>query len=254
MFKSFYSPLIRRSVRRADAIIVSGIPLIDTAELIRDAREKCVVIPFGIDAVKWNRLSTEDRSEIERIRSKHPRLILAVGRLVSYKGFHVLAEAMREIDAELWIAGTGPLRQLIGQRAAAAGAGERVHFLGDISDEMLRRLYHAARVLAFPSISGAETFGLVQLEAMACGLPIVNTSLNTMVPLVARHGQEALTVLPHDPGALASALRQILDHDGLRDRLGHAASARVTTAYRLDHFLQSTANLYMRLLTGKVRQ
>ncbi len=114
---------------------------------------------------------------------------------------------------------------------------------------VLLALFLAPEVLAFPSISDAETFGMVQLEAMACGLPIVNTSLNTMVPHVARHEREALTVPPHDPRALATALGRILDDGELRGRLGRAARARAASEFTLDRFLRSTGELYRRLLT-----
>ncbi|MCO5130176.1 MAG: glycosyltransferase [Xanthobacteraceae bacterium] len=248
MFKPLYSRPMRRSLQKARAIVVSGLPLVETAKPLRQVRDKCHAIPFGIDADAWNRLSAADLSEIERIRNAHPRLILAVGRLVSYKGFHILAEALRTLDAEAWIVGDGPLDGLIRKRAAEAGTGGRLRLLGRVPAATLKRLYHAARVLAFPSITDAETFGLVQVEAMACGLPVVNTRLNTMVPHVARHELEALTVPPHDAGALAAALHQILDQPALAQRLGRAGAARVASTYGLDRFLDATAALYERVL------
>lgn len=253
LFKPLYSQPMRRALRKARAIVVSGLPLVETAKPLRQVRDKCHAIPFGIDADAWNRLSPADLSKIERIRAKHPRLILAVGRLVSYKGFHILAEAMRTLDAEAWIVGDGPLDGLIRKRAAEAGVSDRLRLLGRVPTATLKPLYHAARVLAFPSITEAETFGLVQLEAMACGLPIINTSLNTMVPHVARHGLEALTVRPHDAGALATALRQVLDEPALARRLGQAGAARAVSTYGLDQFLNATAALYERVLHESAR-
>jgi rhamnosyl/mannosyltransferase len=103
---------------------------------------------------------------------------------------------------------------------------------------------HAARLYAFPSVGAAEAFGIVQLEAMAVGLPIVNTNLPTVVPHVARHGLEALTVPPNDPAALAAAISQLLADRELSQRFGAAGRRRAMTDYDLENFVRRVEEVY----------
>lgn len=248
-FRMLYRPPVRRTLAKASRIIVSGERLVATSPFLGPLREKCTVVPFGVDFEFWNRLDDADRAAVAAIRSAHPRLILAVGRLISYKGFHVLLESMAKVRGELWIVGSGKLESLLRRRAEEAGVLDRVRFLGTIPNEELRRIYHGASVFAFPSITRAETFGIVQLEAMACGLPIVNTRLETIVPEVARDGQEALTVEPHEPEALARALNRLLDDDPLRARLGAAGRERARRDFRREDFLAGIADVYAASLT-----
>jgi rhamnosyl/mannosyltransferase len=252
MFKVLYASPICKSLERARAVIISGERLVEPSSFLRNVREKCHVVPLGVDVQYWNDLSVEQRSYVDRIRAKHPRLILAVGRLVSYKGFHVLIDAMQWVDGELWIVGEGKMREFLRQHAAAGTAERRIRFLGEVSQTELRCLYHAARMLAFPSITAAETFGLVQLEAMACGLPVVNTWLDTVVPHVARDMREALTVPPHDSVSLASAIGRVLDDPALHASLGQAARVRAMSSFTERAFLDGIASVYEGVLTGRL--
>ena len=127
----------------------------------------------------------------ERLRARYPRLVVALGRLVTYKGFDVLLRALTQVDCHLLIIGTGKQRERLENIAADLGVGSKVSFLGYLSHDDVKVHLHAARVFAFPSITRAETFGIAQLEAMAAGLPIVNTSIPTGVPRIARDGIEA---------------------------------------------------------------
>lgn len=102
----------------------------------------------------------------------------------------------------------------------------------------------AAKALALPSISAAEAFGIVQIEAMAAGCPVVNTDLATAVPHIARNGLEAITVRPQDPDELANALRTILDDPSLRARLSTAARKRAIAEYSAEVFRARMEAIY----------
>jgi rhamnosyl/mannosyltransferase len=105
-------------------------------------------------------------------------------------------------------------------------------------------LFHSAQVFAFPSTTEAEGFGIVQIEAMAAGLPIVNTHVATTVPLVARHEREALTVPPNDPQALSHALSRILDDPALAEKLGGAGRERASNEFDQAVFRDRMAAVY----------
>lgn len=234
------SPLLHHFLGRAGAIIASSPQYAATSAMLRRHAARVRVIPFGIDA---GELATVDAAEVRRVRERYgPRLVLAAGRLVYYKGFEYLVRAMRAVDAHLLIAGDGPLLPALRQLAAHAGVEGRVTLLGRVPD--LRPLYHAASVFALPSIARSEAFGIVQMEAMACGLPVVNTALDSGVPFVSPHLETGLTVPPADADALASALRTLLDDPALRARLGAAGRARVAGELSAGRMAGRTLDLY----------
>jgi glycosyltransferase involved in cell wall biosynthesis len=231
LLKRLVAPLIRRALSRADRIAVSGQPIIDHSEFLKPHAEKCVVLPYGMDLDYWRTRDSGERAIVEQMRRDRPRHIVALGRLVGYKGYDVLIRAMQSIDGSATIIGEGPLLAELQQLAAELGVSDRIRFSGRLPRDEIRRLFHSAQVFAFPSVTEAEAFGIVQIEAMAAGLPIVNTNLATTVPLVARHDHEALTVPPNDPQALSQALNRIFDDPALAERLGAAGRDRAVNEF-----------------------
>jgi ABC-type polysaccharide/polyol phosphate export permease len=116
--------------------------------------------------------------------------------------------------------------------------------LGSVPDRDLVNMMQVADVFVMPSVTAAETFGLVQLEAMAAGRPIVNTQLNTGVPHVARHGIEAITVPPGDHEQLADAIDTLVKDPARRERMGRAARERAATTYSTTAFKQGIETVY----------
>jgi rhamnosyl/mannosyltransferase len=225
LLKCLVTPLIRRALARADRIVVSGQPMIDNSEFLRPHAEKCTVLPYGMDLDYWRTLDADE------LRRQQPRHIVALGRLVGYKGYDVLVRAMQTIDGYATIVGEGPLLAELQQLATGLGVSDRIRFAGRLPRSEIKQLFHSAQVFAFPSVTKAEAFGIVQIEAMAAGLPIANTHLATTVPLVARHDREALTVAPNDPRALSQALNRILDEPALAERLGAAGRERAMSEF-----------------------
>jgi glycosyltransferase involved in cell wall biosynthesis len=164
--KRFVAPIVRRVLARADKIVVSGTAMIENSEILRPFVEKCEVLPYGVNLDYWRMLNADDLEEVERTKREKPRHVLAVGRLVSYKGFDVLIRAMRHVDAQATIVGEGAqyddLKRLINE----LGVADRVHLAGRLSRREIKILFHSTDVLAFPSINEAEAFGIVQIEAM----------------------------------------------------------------------------------------
>jgi rhamnosyl/mannosyltransferase len=238
------APFIRRTLARAQRIIVSHPTLVSASPFLTAHADKCAIIPYGIEIPYWAELDSVQRQRAEELRSRYPRLVIATGRLVPYKGFDVLIEALRQVDATAIIIGEGPLRPDLLRLAQQRGVADRLILAGKLSRDDLKVHLHAARLYAFPSVGAAEAFGIVQLEAMAVGLPIVNSDLPTGVPHVARHGLEALTVPPNDPAALGAAIAQLLAERGLAQRLGAAGRRRATTEYNLQSFVRRIEDVY----------
>ena len=226
-----YGLMQRALYRRAECVIVSNPRLVDDSALVRHAR-RIAVIPFGVDVERYRRQDADERARVERIRSeiKGPR-VLFVGRLVYYKGVHVLLDAMARCEGSLVLVGDGPLESDLRRQADALGIAHRVVFAGRVSDLDLPAYYQAADVFVLPSIARTEAFGVVQIEAMAAGVPVVSTNLPTGVPWVNRDGVSGLVVPPEDSGALADAIRTLETNAELRARLASGASARADALF-----------------------
>jgi len=244
LLKRLVSPLIRQALERADCIVVSGQPMIDHSEFLKPHAKKCAVLPYGMDLDYWQTLDADGRARADELRRQHPRHIVALGRLVGYKGYDVLIRAMQTVDGHATIIGEGPLLAGLQQLATDLGVSSRIRFAGRLARDEIRQLFHSAQVFAFPSVTEAEAFGIVQIEAMAAGLPIVNTHLATTVPLVARHNLEALTVAPSDPQALSLALNRLLDEPALAERLGAEGRQRAISEFSQAVFRARMATIY----------
>lgn len=235
----FIEPLMRRTLRRAKAIIVSDRVLVDGTPLLREFEDKCHVVPFGIDTSVYDWPKIDPHHVNDR-----GRLVLACGRLVPYKGYDVLIRAAVNRKFEVWIIGEGAERPQLEQLIGELGLGDRVRLLGSVSDCERIKLMCLADVFVMPSITNAETFGLSQLEAMAAGRPVVNTALDTAVPRVARHGMEAITVPPGDAEKLGEAIDALISDPERRRRMGLSARTRAVSRYSATAFKNGMETIY----------
>jgi glycosyltransferase involved in cell wall biosynthesis len=237
---ALFTPVLHRFLRGAHAILASSPDYARTSPVLRAHADRVRVVPFGIRAESFE---NADMAEVARLRALYgPRVVLAAGRLVYYKGFDYLIRAMSAVDGRLVILGDGPLRGSLERYAAGLGLADRVTLAGAVPE--LAPYYHAADVFALPAVARSEAFGLVQLEAMAAGLPVVNTRIDSGVPFVSRDGESGITVPPADVQALAGALGLLLDAPALRDRLGEAARERVHREFSLERMVADTLALY----------
>jgi glycosyltransferase involved in cell wall biosynthesis len=235
-----FEPFLQRALKLADAIIVSSPNYVETSSVLLKHREKCRVIPFGI---KLERFQSPDRVEVAKLRERYgPRMVLGVGRLVYYKGFNHLIRAAKYFDGHVVIVGCGPLYDALREEAKSCGVSERVSLLTNVRD--VRPYYHAADVFALSSVARSEAFGIVQLEAMACGKPVVNTLLDTGVTYVSRSGDTGLTVPPANDEALGQAINALLDDPARSASYGQAGQRRVLREFNLPVMTSRILQLY----------
>lgn len=232
---ALYAPIGDRVLRRAASIHVTSEALAAQSRTLARWRDKCHAVPLGVDTEHWSR-PAPGRVQ-EWIDDLGPRFVLFVGRLVYYKGIDVLLEALRGNDVRLVIAGEGPMRTEWETLSKVLGLAERVRFLGEVSSETLPALYAAARAFVLPSQAPSEAFGLVQLEAMAAGLPLVVARASEGVVSVHEDGSTALLVDRGDVEGLRDALQRVHDDDDLARRLAEAGRRRVRAFYELEHTL-----------------
>ena len=241
-----FQPILKRVLKRCAAIIATSPNYVESSPLLSAYRERCHVIPLGIPFEEFQQV---DHAVVAKIRKQYgPRIVFSLGRLIYYKGFEYLIQAMKKVDARLLIVGDGPLRADLERVAQAHGVENRVTFFGEVQNVV--PYYHAADVFALASTVRSEAFGIVQLEAMACGKPVVNTHLASGVPFVSIDGVTGLTVPPANPEALANAINLLLDDSALRARYGEAGQQRVREEFSLDAMTQRTFQLYKAITNG----
>ncbi|WP_194813505.1 glycosyltransferase [Nocardia sp. XZ_19_385] len=208
-------------------------------------RFRISVVPGGVDLATF----TPDGGAAGR---RQPHRLLAVGRLVRRKGFDLAVRTLAELpDTELVIAGgavgdgldedteTRRLRRL----AADYGVAERLRMLGPVSHATMPRLYRSADVAL--CTSWYEPFGLVPLEAMACGTPVVATAVGGMLDTVV-DGVTGRLVAPPEPATIARAVRALLDDPVRRESWGAAGIQRVRERYSWDRIAAETVTTYER--------
>ncbi len=248
-----FHPLVLATLRRADAILATSEAYVRTSPVLQRFRSKCAVVPYGIPTERFAPSEPADRA---RLRERFGgRVVLAIGRLVYYKGYDVLVEAMQHVNGHLVLVGDGPLLGALRAQAARQGVAHKITFAGEIANEALGPYYQVADVFALSSIARSEAFGIVQLEALASGVPVVNTSLPSGVPEVSLDGVTGLTVPPGDARALAAALSRLLDDPQLRARYAAAGRQRIAEHYTNDRMGERVRRIYAGVLgTGRSRE
>jgi glycosyltransferase involved in cell wall biosynthesis len=244
-----YEPMLRRALAGAAAVIAPT-PAHFKASRHLSALEgdpRLQVIPFGFDLAEF----LAPRHDAEVLRATCPgRRIFALGRHVYYKGFDVLIKAMAMLppDVKLILGGEGPETARLKSLAADLGVSERVHFTGFVPQERLPAYFQACEVFCLPAVSTAEAFGIVQVEAMTCGKPVVSTRLGNGVEFVNEHGRTGLTVPPGDVRELAGALRKLLDDPELARQLGMKGRERALKDFSISFMCDEMLALYQSVL------
>lgn len=247
----FYKPIMNAFLKRADRIFVATPGHIDGSAYLKPYREKCSIVPYGLD------ISAYENAEFSPVLSNKltvssSKKLLFTGRLVYYKGIDVLLRALKyTTDCELFIAGDGVLHEMLLQEAQKSGITDRVHFLGVLSDSDLKSAMHDCDVFILPSVENSEAFGIVQMEAMVYGKPVINTSLPTGVPYVSLDGVSGITVPPKDEKALGEAIEKLVHDDILREQYGKKAYELVREKYAMEKVISRIEDIYTELIKGE---
>ena len=229
-----FLPTINLSLNRANKILVTGKNIMESSSSLKKHKNKCEVVPLGVDFNFVNN-DYEEAKKISLNYSKN-KLILAVGRLVYYKGFEYAIKSMVEVDASLLIIGQGPKEGKLRGLIRKLRLEKKVFIIS--FQEKLSPFFLAADIFIFPSTERSEAFGLVQLEAMAAGKPVINTYLKTAVEEVSLDGVSGLTVEAKNSKGLSNAINILLNNDDVRLRYGENAKKRYKELFTKDMFLK----------------
>ncbi len=243
----FYEPVSKAILQKADRILVATPLHIEYSFWLKEFKQKCEVIPFGIEP-KFENKTLEMNENLLKIKNTYGRYFLFIGRMVTYKGVNILLQAMQTVPQNLVLIGKGPFLETWKQLSREMGLADRVHFIGPVeSDTEFGAFLHGCDALVLPSINEAEAFGLVLLEAMSCKKPVVTTDLNSGVKYVNVHGQTGLEVPRRDSAALAAAMNLLRDDNDLRLDLGQKAYEHFTQNFLITQSLQRHLEVYEKM-------
>jgi glycosyltransferase involved in cell wall biosynthesis len=242
-------PLESALLRRADIIVAATPVYANASATLAQFNDKVVVVPYGTSNDKRDSVKLGLKSSIDK-QLKGRKIILAVGRLVPYKGFNVLISAAKHLcnDSVVVIVGEGPLRNELQKAIEDTGVLDRVILAGRCSDDELRSLFERATLFCLPSTYRAEAFGVVLIEAMTYGLPIVASDIpGSGVPWVNQHDVSGLNVPVEDPFALAEACNQILNTPELRNKLSQGSRQRFENEFTEEVSISRILQVYTRI-------
>jgi glycogen(starch) synthase len=250
-FSRWRDEVERALVARADRTIVCSQAMrTEVVTALGADPDRVVVVPNGVDLSRWQTSPQERAVARERLGVADGPLLVLVGRLEHEKGAADAIDALALLGAtrptaHLVLVGDGARADDLSERAAARGVGERVHQVGRLPDREVAAVVGASDVALVPS--RYEPFGLVALEAMAAGTPVVVTRTGGL-PEVVEHGHTGAVVPPADPAALAAAVGGLLDDPARGRQLGANATTVVAQRYGWAPVAAATAAVYADVL------
>ena len=235
----FYLPLQSWVVRCSSVIIGTSPIYVKESPFLQGVQEKVTYLPIGIDPIPEVR--TEPAEDV---------IVLSLGRLVGYKGYNYLIDAANYLpdNYRVIIAGEGPLREELQNQIKTENLESRVSLLGRIPQERIPELFASCSVFCLSSIWKTEAFGIVQIEAMSCGKPVVATRIpGSGVSWVNEHGYSGLNVEPCDAKALANAIMQITADSNSYSNYCDNARKRYKAMFTKEAMIRQCVEIYNKL-------
>jgi len=244
-----YSPLQSWLIKRADVIVGTTPVYVEQSPFLQKYQHKIDYIPIGIPPIQ------SDSTNVNRIKERYAgkKIVFSLGRLVEYKGFEYLIKAANYLndDYVVLIGGKGPLHDDLTQLIQDHNLTQKVELLGFLSDEEVPDYFKASDLFCMSSILKTEAFGIVQLEAMASGKPIVSTNIpNSGVSWVNQNEISGLTVPIEDASAIANAIQLILSNDEYYERLSLGSLNRYQSLFTLDNMVDKSLQIYNQILSN----
>ena len=245
LYKKTY---LRKILEKADRIIATSQRYVDSSECLSEFLDKVEIIPLGINIKRFERSEKKVKELKKKMDIKNKQIGLFVGRLIPYKGLEYLIEAVsliEERDLVFLVIGEGPLEKKLKDKCKKLGVDNKIFFLGRV--EELVPYYRLCDFFVLPSVYRAEAFGIVQLEAMASGKPVISTNLDSGVPFVNKNMVSGLVVEPKNAEELSEAIKKLINNKKLRDKFGRNGKKRVEKLFTEEKMIKKTLDVYREL-------
>ena len=239
----FYAPLQRWLIRRADTIIGTTPVYLKESPYLQEVQDKTVAVPIGIKPVTFD----EELVRQWKQRYAGKKLVVSIGRLVPYKGYTYLIQACQHLgdDYQVLVVGDGPLMDNLLGEVQEYGVQDRIHFLGYVEDDEMHALLAACNLFVMSSVMKTEAFGIVQIEAMSLGKPVIATKIpESGVSWVNADGVSGLNVPIRNPQALAEAILSICTDEKLHGQFSEGAKDRFHENFTLEGMIDRTIKIY----------
>jgi len=227
---------------RSSRVLATSRNYLEGSKFLRIYENKLSFLPLGLDIAEFVKPNQDALNFRDNLLQQYTGPIwLAVGRLVYYKALHIAIEALCHVPGTLMVVGVGALERNLKSLAIELKVDDRIVWLGSVSKDELVGAYHAAKGLWFPSNIRSEAFGMVQIEAMASGCPVINADIpGSGVPWVSRDQVEGLTVPINNSYELAKAAKRMLSDEVLYDRLVEGSKKR---SAEFDHMIMARKSI-----------
>jgi glycosyltransferase involved in cell wall biosynthesis len=236
------------TLRRMDLVLAETETYAATSRAIWNSHAK--VIPPGVDTDRFNP-KNNGQTIRERFGLGSSKVVMFVGRLTFHKGVnHLIDAAGLYRDAKYLIVGSGPEEARLKSLAAASPNAKNIIFTGKASAEDLPHYYAACDLLVLPSVSRLEAFGLVMLEAMASGRPVITSDMPGMREVVV-DGVDGLLAEPLDAHDISEKIRILLEDDEKRKQFGANGRLKVEERFTWARVTKMTEDAYKRILQRK---
>lgn len=249
---NFFLPLQNWVLNRADAIIAASKAYAEHSPYLIPHLDKTEIIPIGICE---DELRTDDNNVKQiKLRYKGKKIVLAFGRLVTYKGFDYLIEAARYLgdDYVVLIGGGGPEEENLRELIAQYHLDGKVYLLGHVDEKEKYDYYQASSLFCLPSVTKAEAYGVVLLEAMAFGKPIISSKIEESGMIwVNQDHVTGLQVPPRSPKELAQAIEEIGNDPELYQKFSENGKKRFQELFTRKTMIDKLDTLYRKILKVK---
>ncbi len=242
--------LLNKVLDYADIIIATTKAYADESKFLRRYKDKITLIPNGINISEFKIGASKEECRNKLGLSVDKKIILFLGSLVPYKGPDILLKAFstmkKEIpDVELVFAGRGAMQDKLEKLSNKLNIEKNVKFAGFVEEDLKPFYYKAADIFCLPSTNMGESFGIVNLEAMACGIPIISSKLGG-IPDIVKDMENGMLVKPGDPESLADALLFLLENEDIRKKMGNDGRKKVEE-YSWEKIAEKTEKIYEKL-------
>lgn len=244
-----YMPLQRWLINRADVIVGTSPEYISHSPWLAGVQKKCRCVPIGIVPIAPD----EEGAKTIRDMWRDKKIVFFLGRLIAYKGLEYLVAAAAHLpeDYVVAIGGMGPLRDNLQQQIDMQRISHKVKLLDEIPQEDLAAWYTACDVFCLPSVMKTEAFGIVQIEAMSLGKPVVATRIDgSGTAWVNEHGVSGVNVEPRNPRALADAIVAVTKDAATAARYSAGATARFNSLFHIDRMLDGMEKTYRLIINN----
>tara|TARA_Y100000768_G_scaffold388280_1_gene383261 strand:- start:2343 stop:3467 length:1125 start_codon:yes stop_codon:yes gene_type:complete len=245
----FYKPLQTWLLNKADIIICTSKKYAQESPFLHKYRNKCEIVPLCVNVNKF--IINDEKIALLKSEYKDKKVIFSLGRLVSYKGFKYLIKAAKYLDESynIIIGGNGPLKKDLEDCITKNNLSKKVKLLGRISDKDLASYYQLADIFCLPSISKAEAFGIVQIEAMQFKVPVVASMINgSGIDWVNKNDYSGINVEKRNPKSIALGIKKICSTKKIYDGFSERAYLRYLEKFTKDKMNNSIQAIYKKVL------